>query len=72
MFRGAAPDKAIDAVTLVFMGLTLQGQAFSPAEPAMLIILIKVEGGALLTVFFTPAPRRKWKSDETDASPDRV
>jgi len=45
----------IDTATWLFMGLKLQG-AYSAAEAAALIAMLKVEGFALLALFFLLAP----------------
>lgn len=43
------------------------GAAWSPAEGAALITLLKVEGAVLLGLFFIMAPTGRRKPGETDA-----
>lgn len=56
----------IDTATWLFMGLKLQG-AYSPAEAAALVTLLKVEGGALLVLFILLAPLGRKRPGQTKA-----
>lgn len=58
---------AIDTVTWLFIGLKLTGIQFSAEEADALITLLKVEGGALLVLFFILAPTGKRRLGQTDA-----
>lgn len=50
----------------VFMGLKRTGD-YSPAEAAALILMLKIEGGAILGLFLLFAPLGRRKLGETDA-----
>lgn len=67
----AATALVLDLITWLAIGLKLWGTAYSPAEGAALITLLKVEGAALLGLFFILAPTGKRKLGETDAHVDR-
>lgn len=58
---------AIDAATWVFVGRNLGGMAYSPAEGAALVTLLKVEAAVLLGLFFLLSPAGRRKLGETDA-----
>lgn len=57
---------AFEAGFWIFMGLKQTG-AYTPAEAAALILLLKIEGAAVLGLFFLFAPTGKRKLGETDA-----
>ncbi len=63
----AAAATAVDTATWLFMGLKLAGTTFTPEEAAALVTLLKVEGGALLVLFFVLAPRGRTRPGETGA-----
>lgn len=50
----------------IFMGLKQTG-AYSPAEASALILMLKIEGGAILGLFFLFAPTGRRRLGETDA-----
>lgn len=54
----------------IFMGLKKTG-AYSPAEASALILMLKIEGGAILGLFLLFAPLGKRKFGETDAHRNR-
>ncbi len=63
----AAAATAIDTATWLFVGLKLSGTAFTAEEAAALITLLKVEGAALLVLFFVLAPVGRRRLGQTDA-----
>lgn len=67
----AAAAIAVDTATWLFVGLKLWGTAFTAEEANALITLLKVEGGALLVLFFILAPRGKKRLGQTDADFNR-
>lgn len=67
----AAIALGVDLATWVFMGMGLQGQAFSPAEAAALVTLFKVEGAALLLLMAVFSSRRLRTLGESGANLDR-
>lgn len=58
---------AIDTATWISVGLKLGGQAYSPAEALALATLLKVEGAALLGLFFILALTGKRRLGRTGA-----
>lgn len=63
----AATALVLDLITWLSIGLKRWGSAYSPAEGAALITLLKVEGAVLLGLFFLLAQTGRRKLGETDA-----
>ncbi len=63
----AAVALAIDTATWLSVGLKLGGQAYSPAEAAALITLLKIEGMVLLGLFLILSLLGRRRLDRTVA-----
>ncbi len=58
----------VDLGTWLFMGLKLSGVAFTEVEGEALMTMLRVEGAALLILFFILAPTGKKRPGKTDAA----
>ncbi len=63
----AAAAAAVDTATWIFMGVKLTGTAFTGEEAEALVTLLKIEGGALLVLFFILAPTGRKRLGQTEA-----